>query len=70
MSIDYSRDPDVLRLQRRDITRILDGRAQRTQRRPCVCSGYVTADPIDPTPGVRQHNATLAHKAWREENGR
>jgi hypothetical protein len=25
----------------------------------------VTADPDDPMPGVREHNATFAHHRWR-----
>ena len=33
--------------------------------RPCLCGGVVIADPVDPTDGVREHQATPKHKAWR-----
>lgn len=69
MNVDYARDPAVLRLQRREIDSLVVHKARRMERRPCVCQGYVTADPLDPTPGVRTHNATLQHEAWRERKG-
>lgn len=53
----YRNDPAVLRLQA----------AGRTERRPCVCRGVVTADPEDPQPGVEEHNATILHEAWRAQ---
>ena len=70
MSIDYSRDPAVLKLQRHELARLVTRQKDRMAKRPCVCQGYVTADPIDPTPGVRAHNATLQHESWRERNER
>lgn len=69
MSVDYARDPAVLRLQRREMVRLVDFKARRMVRRPCICQGYVTADPLDPTPGVQEHNQTQRHAEWRERNG-
>lgn len=69
MSVDYSRDQDVLKLQKREMVRLIDDKARRMIRRPCICQGYVTADPLDPTPGVREHQRTQRHGAWRERNG-
>ena len=34
--------------------------------RPCACGSVVIADPRDPTEGVRLHNETPAHAAWRQ----
>jgi hypothetical protein len=70
VSVDYAKDPAVLKLQRREVDRIVVNAARRTERRPCICQGYVTADPLDPTPGVKAHNATAIHEAWRERTGR
>lgn len=33
--------------------------------RPCACGGVVIADPLDPTEGVREHQAESKHAAWR-----
>jgi hypothetical protein len=35
------------------------------QARPCVCGGVVVAEPVDPTPGVVEHQQTPKHQAWR-----
>jgi hypothetical protein len=35
------------------------------EARPCVCGGVVIADRVDPTAGVREHQATPKHEAWR-----
>ena len=34
--------------------------------RPCACGSVVIADPRDTTEGVRLHNETPAHAAWRQ----
>lgn len=34
--------------------------------RPCACGSTVTANPDDPTPGVREHNATRVHRNWSQ----
>ncbi len=34
--------------------------------RPCACGTHVTASRHDPTPGIREHNATATHRAWWE----
>ena len=34
--------------------------------RPCACGSVVIADPLDPTEGVRCHQAEPRHIAWRE----
>lgn len=47
----YGEDPAVLALRR--------------AKRPCACKGVVEADPIDPTPGVQEHQKTPQHQAWR-----
>ena len=39
---------------------------RREQARPCACGSVVIADPRDPTEGVRLHNETPAHAAWRQ----
>jgi hypothetical protein len=36
-----------------------------TWTRPCACGGEVRANPDDPTPGVREHNAGPEHHEWR-----
>ncbi len=37
------------------------------RREPCaVCGGIVTADTLDPVPGVALHNAGPAHRAYRQ----
>lgn len=33
--------------------------------RPCACGGQVRADIRFPADGVRRHNATKRHLAWR-----
>lgn len=35
--------------------------------RPCACGGRVYASITDPTPGVREHNATPEHRRWAAE---
>ncbi len=35
------------------------------QARPCACGEVVIADPVDPTEGVREHQASRKHRAWR-----
>lgn len=52
----YRNDPAVLAL-----------RASRHDqvKRPCVCRGYVVADPADPQPGVQLHNEGAQHRAYR-----
>ena len=37
--------------------------------RPCACGTLVTASRLDPTPGVRAHNATAAHVEWARREG-
>jgi hypothetical protein len=37
----------------------------RVETRPCVCGGFVTADPDAPAKGVAQHNSTGRHIAWQ-----
>jgi hypothetical protein len=32
---------------------------------PCVCGGFVTADPENPAEGVTAHQRTRRHRAWR-----
>lgn len=32
---------------------------------PCVCGGLVTADIECPAAGVREHQKTARHRAWR-----
>lgn len=32
--------------------------------RPCLCGGVVTADPVDPAPGVVLHQETERHREW------
>lgn len=39
------------------------------ETRPCVCGGYVHADPNTAGRGVAAHNHTSRHKAWRSANG-
>ena len=51
----YALDPAVLTLK-----------AMRTVRKPCMCRGFVEADPTEPMPGVMEHNAGPAHQAWRK----
>ena len=34
--------------------------------RPCACGGQVTADPLDPTPGVRDHVDASPHRDWSD----
>ena len=46
----------------------LRARTGATERRPCVCRGFVDADPADPAPGVTVHNETRQHSRWREDN--
>lgn len=31
---------------------------------PCACGRPIRALVLDPTPGVREHNATPEHRAW------
>ena len=55
---------------RGDVTAITEAELRRAYRlgpvaRPCLCGGVVIADPVDPTDGVREHQATPKHKAWR-----
>lgn len=57
----YRNDPAVLALKSRSGT---------IERRPCVCRGFVDADPCDPAPGVTMHNETRQHARWREDNER
>jgi hypothetical protein len=33
--------------------------------RPCACGGVVIADEADPEVGVRAHQASPRHRAWR-----
>lgn len=40
----------------------------RTAKHPCACRGVIQADPIDPAPGVQDHQATRQHARWREDN--
>jgi hypothetical protein len=54
----YRLDPAVLAIKL----------AERREKRPCACRGYVEADPIDPAPGVREHQNTREHARWREDN--
>lgn len=56
----YRNDPAVLALRRRE---------DATWRRPCACRGVVLADPDDPGPGVRDHQATPIHQLWRGRVG-
>lgn len=35
------------------------------ERRPCVCGGTVTADPLAPARGVAAHQFTSRHRGWR-----
>lgn len=35
------------------------------RRERCVCGGYITADPRDPTEAVARHNASEMHLLWR-----
>jgi hypothetical protein len=44
---------------------LLRAYGEQEQARPCVCGGVVIADPRDPTEGVREHQATPKHVAWR-----
>lgn len=37
----------------------------RLTARPCACGGVVEADPVEPTAGVREHQQTRRHAAWR-----
>jgi len=37
----------------------------RIEARPCVCGGYVHADPVRPARGVAAHQYTGRHLAWR-----
>jgi len=32
---------------------------------PCACGDSVTANPDDPLPGVREHNASMTHISYR-----
>lgn len=57
----YRNDPAVLALKARE---------GGSERKPCVCRGFVEADPADPTPGVQLHNETRQHGRWREANER
>jgi hypothetical protein len=43
---------------------------RRRVTKPCVCRGYITADPEDPTKAVQVHNRTSEHGRWRERTGR
>lgn len=40
------------------------------EHRLCACMSVVSADPADPGPGVRPHNATPEHRAWRRRRMR
>lgn len=33
---------------------------------PCACGFTIVADPNDPEPGVRKHQARLGHRMWRK----
>ena len=44
-----------------------NGSTLRTE--PCVCGGFVTADPGAPAYGVQAHNYTSRHLAWRAAMG-
>jgi len=57
----YRNDPAVLALK---------ARTGGLERRPCLCRGFVEADPTDPSPGVRLHNETRQHERWREDSER
>ena len=35
-----------------------------TWRRDCACGALVTADPLDPLPGVAYHNAQEPHRSY------
>lgn len=37
-----------------------------SEARPCICGGVVVADRIDPGPGMREHQMSPVHEAWRE----
>ena len=37
-----------------------------SEARPCVCGGVVVADRVDPAEGIREHQQTPVHIAWRE----
>lgn len=37
-----------------------------SEARPCVCGGVVVADRVDPGPGLREHQQSPVHEAWRE----
>jgi hypothetical protein len=39
------------------------------RRLPCACGGTVTADVGCPADGLREHQATSVHRAWRERCG-
>jgi hypothetical protein len=36
--------------------------------RQCACGGTVSGNPDDPTPGVRDHQRTPEHRAYRARN--
>ena len=37
-----------------------------SEARPCLCGGVVVADRVDPGPGLREHQQSPVHEAWRE----
>lgn len=39
-----------------------------SEARPCLCGGVVVADRLDPGPGMREHQESPVHAAWREIN--
>lgn len=44
-------------------------RVSRTRTLPCVCGGTVRADRIEPAAGLRAHQRTNVHRAWRVKIG-
>ena len=38
-----------------------------THTTPCACGGIIRANPDDPVPAMREHNASPLHLAWRAE---
>lgn len=39
-----------------------------TWTRACMCRGFVTANPIDPFPGVALHVGTEPHRSWSKRH--